>query len=521
MCIFAACAARQGDRLKNALYRKYRPVGFDGIIGQDVIVSTLIHQIERGTLSHAYLFTGSRGTGKTSCAKILARAVNCLSPVNGSPCGKCEVCRALASPSNIDIVEMDAASNNGVDKIRELRENVDYMPSVGKYKVYIIDEVHMLSVSAFNALLKTLEEPPEHVIFVLCTTEVHKLPATILSRCMRFDFRLVPEDKLCALVTDIFAKEGVKAEKEAIAHIARLGEGSVRDTLSVADRCMNAADGVLTYSLVLDITGSGSAEDTETLMSGIIDANAAAVVRKTEELASRGKSPLQISRELTVLSRDLILIISGASEDVAASPEGMTRLRALASRTNVPFLVRLVKALGEADAELRYSSSPRITLECALLSLCISPSPTHSGESSPGRAALAAEGGKEQAAPGSAAPTVRREDMRAVTILGRLRHALRARGELRLFGEYASLPDDCAAVRGDTFTVYVPASSVAAYAEERNMRVAQECLTGICGLRLEVGEMPPSTQSRVDVLVSAARGLETEVVDGKGRKLRR
>ena len=198
--------------MKTALYRKYRPSTFDGVIGQDVIVSTLVHQIERGALSHAYLFTGSRGTGKTSCAKIFARAVNCKHPVNGSPCGECEVCKALASPSNLDIVEMDAASNNGVDKIRELRENIDYMPSVGKYKVYIVDEVHMLSPGAFNALLKTLEEPPAHVIFVLCTTEVHKLPATILSRCMRFDFRLVPLDKLAALVADIFAKEGVKAD---------------------------------------------------------------------------------------------------------------------------------------------------------------------------------------------------------------------------------------------------------------------------------------------------------------------
>ena len=508
--------------MKNARYRTSRPSPFDGIRGQDVLVSTLVHQIERGTLSHAYLFTGSRGTGKTSCAKIFARAVNCLHPVGGSPCGECEVCRALASPSNLDIAEMDAASNNGVDKIRELRENVDYMPSVGRYKVYIVDEVHMLSVSAFNALLKTLEEPPEHVIFVLCTTEVHKLPATILSRCMRFDFRLVPEDKLRALVADIFSKEGVKAEPEAIAHIARLGEGSVRDTLSVADRCMNAADGVLTYGLALDITGSGSAEETASLAESVLSSDAAAVVRKTEELASRGKSPSQISRELTVLARDLILIISGAEEDVTASPEGTARLRDLASRTNVGFLVRLVKALGEADAELRYSSSPRIVLECALLSLCVLPEPlpTHSGESVPGPAAATANGGKERSAQPSRQPP-QGEDMRAVSVLGRLRHALRARGELRLFGEYASLSDAGVTLRDGVFTVFVSPSSFPVFADERNMRVAQECLSDVGRIRLVVEKLTEAAENRTDILVGCAKGLETEVVDGKGRRLRR
>ena len=508
--------------MKTALYRKYRPSTFDGVIGQDVIVSTLVHQIERGMLSHAYLFTGSRGTGKTSCAKIFARAVNCLHPVGGSPCGKCEVCRALESPSNLDIVEMDAASNNGVDKIRELRENVDYMPSVGRYKVYIIDEVHMLSSGAFNALLKKLEEPPAHVIFVLCTTEVHKLPATILSRCMRFDFRLVPQDKLAALVSDIYAREGVKAEKRAIEHIARMGEGSVRDTLSVADRCMNATGGVLTYDAVLDITGAGSTEETASLAESVIDADAAAVVRKTEDLASRGKSPSQIGRELIVLARDLILIISGASEDVSASPENMDRLRGLASRTNVAFLVRFVRELSGAEAELRYSSSPRIVLECALLSLCAPALPTHSGESSPGPAAATVPAGnKANEGPDTGeAGGVRREDMKAVAMLGHLRHALRTRGELRLFGEYAALPDDCVRTENGDFVVLVPASSLAVFADEGNMRVVQACLDDLGGRRLVVRELPPSSESRLELLLRCAKGLDVEVVDGKGRKLR-
>ncbi|MBP5466478.1 MAG: DNA polymerase III subunit gamma/tau, partial [Clostridia bacterium] len=199
-----------------ALYRKYRPVDFKGIIGQDHIVQKLVNQIETGRTGHAYLFTGTRGTGKTSTAKIFAKAVNCLSPENGSPCGKCASCKALSDPSNIDVIEIDAASNNGVNEIRDLRENVQYPPVSAKYKVYIIDEVHMLTGAAFNALLKTLEEPPKHVIFILATTEAHKIPATILSRCMRFDFKLVPTEKIAKLIADIYDEAGKKYDIEAI-----------------------------------------------------------------------------------------------------------------------------------------------------------------------------------------------------------------------------------------------------------------------------------------------------------------
>ena len=527
--------------MKTAIYRKYRPSTFDGVIGQDVIVRTLRNQIERGALSHAYLFTGSRGTGKTSCAKIFARAVNCLHPVGGSPCGECEVCRALASPSNLDITEMDAASNNGVDKIRELRENIDYMPSVGRYKVYIVDEVHMLSSSAFNALLKTLEEKPAHDIFVLCTTEVHKLPATILSRCMRFDFRLVPAEKLQALLADIFAREGVKAEDKALAHIARLGEGSVRDTLSVADRCVNAVSGTLTYADVLEITGAGSAEEIASLAESVMASAAGAVVRKVEDLAARGRSPSQISHELTVLARDLLLLISGAEEDVTASPETLARMKTLASRVGAGYLVKFVRELGVAEAELRYSSSPRIVLECALLSLCDLPGPEHSGGSEPGRAAGTEQGERNaersgndnektaETAKAAEAPQAsggdgrggRKEDMKAVSVLGHIRHALRTRGELRLFGEYAALRDDAVRLRGNDFVVSVPASSTEVFAEESRMRTVQACLGDIGGLRLVIEELPPEAETRLDTLLRCAEGLATEVVDGKGRKLRR
>ena len=227
------------------LYRKYRSQKFEDVIGQDPIITTLTNQIKRGRIGHAYLFTGSRGVGKTSCARIFARAVNCLHPVNGSPCGECEVCKTLAA-DNVDIIEMDAASNNGVDDARDIREKVKYMPVACKYKVYIIDEVHMLTGGAFNALLKTIEEPPDHVIFILATTEPQKLPQTILSRCIRFDFRLVPTDVLAKHIARIYDAEGIKYTADAVEEIARLGEGSVRDALSVADTLASAADEITT-----------------------------------------------------------------------------------------------------------------------------------------------------------------------------------------------------------------------------------------------------------------------------------
>ena len=238
-----------------ALYRKYRPRTFDDVIGQDHIINTLRNQIVKGKISHAYLFTGTRGTGKTSTAKIFARAVNCPEAAahNGNPCGTCEVCKALEN-ANVDVIEMDAASNNGVDYARDIREKVQFPPVCGRYKVYIIDEVHMLSTGAFNALLKTLEEPPAHAIFILCTTEVHKIPATILSRCMRFDFRLVPASQLTKLIADIYDKEGKSYERAAVAAIAQAGEGSVRDCVSIADRCMAVSD-KLTYKQVTDVLG--------------------------------------------------------------------------------------------------------------------------------------------------------------------------------------------------------------------------------------------------------------------------
>ena len=220
------------------LYRKYRPKVFADVVGQPQVTVTLRNELQAGRIAHAYLFTGSRGTGKTTCAKILAKAVNCLHPVEGDPCGDCEICRGIDSGAVMDVVEIDAASNNGVENIRNLREEASFTPAAARYRVYIIDEVHMLSIGAFNALLKTLEEPPAHVIFILATTEVHKLPATILSRCQRFDFKRIASEDIADRLSDVAKREGAALEREAALLIARLADGALRDALSLLDQCM-------------------------------------------------------------------------------------------------------------------------------------------------------------------------------------------------------------------------------------------------------------------------------------------
>ena len=290
-----------------ALYRKYRPSTFDEVIGQDHIITTLRNQILQDKISHAYLFTGTRGTGKTSTAKIFARAVNCPNAKehNGNPCGSCSVCQSSGS-QNLDIIEMDAASNNGVDYARDIREKVQYPPVNGRYKVYIIDEVHMLSTGAFNALLKTLEEPPAHALFILCTTEVHKIPATILSRCMRFDFRLVPTATLTELVSSIYDKEGRKYDKAAVAAIAQAGEGSVRDTVSIADRCLSVSNDVLTYNDVVEVLGVSSKSSIASLARAVLSNDTSAILAETNKLVSEGKDVARLNKDLSLYMRDLL-----------------------------------------------------------------------------------------------------------------------------------------------------------------------------------------------------------------------
>ncbi len=352
-----------------ALYRKYRPRTFNEVIGQDHIVKTLINQIKLDKISHAYLFCGSRGTGKTSTAKIFAKAINCTSSKDGSPCLECDVCKSLDG-TNIDVLEIDAASNNGVDEIRELREKVKYPPVVGKYKVYIIDEVHMLSTSAFNALLKTLEEPPAHTVFVLATTEVHKLPATILSRCLRFDFKLVSLEELSSLLKKVLDSENVKYDEQAINIIARAGEGSVRDTLSIADRCVSFAGDELTYQKVLAVLGVSEREILIKITDHILTKNVGEALVELDKVLSQGKSPLVFSNDLISYFRDLLLVYTLADksrEIVVVKDDIFEKMKAQATKENYAVMVKAIEVLSEIEQELRYSVQPRIVLETAII----------------------------------------------------------------------------------------------------------------------------------------------------------
>ncbi len=354
-----------------ALYRKYRPRTFGEVVGQDHIVKTLINQIKFDKISHAYLFTGSRGTGKTSTAKIFAKAINCLHPVDGSPCGECEVCKALDG-TNMDVLEIDAASNNGVDEIRDLREKVKYPPVVGKYKVYIIDEVHMLSTSAFNALLKTLEEPPSHTVFILATTEVHKLPATILSRCIRFDFRLVSLEDLSSLLKKILKEEGVTYDEQAINVIARAGEGSVRDTLSIADRCVSFAGSDLTYEKVVSVLGVSERDTLISVSEKMLEKNVGETLVLLDKVLSQGKSPLVFASDMISYFRDLLLIYSlkeKAREIVVVKDDVYEKMKAQATDGNYSEILKAIEVLSEIEQDLRYSVQPRIILETAVIKI--------------------------------------------------------------------------------------------------------------------------------------------------------
>ena len=354
-----------------ALYRKYRPQTFSDVVGQNHIVKTLVNQIQFDKISHAYLFTGSRGTGKTSIAKIFARAINCSNLKNGSPCGECDVCKSLEG-TNIDILEIDAASNNGVDEIRDIREKVKYPPVVGRYKVYIIDEVHMLSISAFNALLKTLEEPPKQTVFILATTEVHKLPATILSRCLRFDFKLVSLENLTNHLKKILDLESVKYEDSAVNIIARAGEGSVRDMLSIADRCVSFAGSDLTYQKVVDVLGVSEREVLIKMAENIIGKDVGASLTELDKVLSTGKSALVFSNDLISYFRDLLLIYSlkeKSREIVVVKDDIYSLMQAQAQAENYAEILKAIEVLSGVEQELRYSAQPRIVLETAIIKI--------------------------------------------------------------------------------------------------------------------------------------------------------
>ena len=356
-----------------ALYRKFRPTEFGDVKGQDHIITTLQNQIKANRIGHAYLFCGTRGTGKTTVAKIFAKAVNCEHPVDGSPCGECEMCRSIAAGTSMNVIEIDAASNNGVDNIREIREEVAYRPTEGRYKVYIIDEVHMLSIGAFNALLKTLEEPPEYVIFILATTEVHKIPITILSRCQHYDFKRISIETITDRMKELMDTEHVDVEDKALRYIAKAADGSMRDALSLLDQCIAFYMGQkLTYDNVLEVLGAVDTDVFSRLLRKVIDRDVAGVLDVVEDLVMQGRELTQLAADFTWYLRNLLLVkTSDNIEDVLdVSTENMAQLREEAQMIEPDMLFRYIRIFSELSNQLKYATQKRVMLEVALIKLC-------------------------------------------------------------------------------------------------------------------------------------------------------
>ena len=360
-----------------ALYRRYRPARFDDFVGQEAIIRTLRSQVMSGRIAHAYLFCGTRGTGKTSTAKVFARAVNCENPDRGEPCGQCAACRALLAESSLDILEIDAASNNGVDEIRDLREKVKYPPQSGRYRVYIIDEVHMLSQGAFNALLKTLEEPPAYVVFILATTEPQKLPATILSRCQRFDFHRIPMNQIIARMRVAVEQEGIAAEDAALARIARAAEGGMRDAWSIMDMCLGYAqeDGAgLTEALVLRVLGAADRGFLFDFADRLIGADAAGALEMIDGMMRMGREVQVFVRDVSAHLRALMLADVCGEEHAAdlldVTQEDAAAYVAQARRTSHTRLMRMLDLFLASETDMKWASQPRFALETAAIRAC-------------------------------------------------------------------------------------------------------------------------------------------------------
>ena len=365
-----------------ALYRKWRPKTFDDVYGQPHVTKTLRNQLESGRISHAYLFTGSRGTGKTSCAKILSKAVNCLNPVNGSPCNECEICKGIDNGSILDVIEIDAASNNGVDNIRDLREEANFTPVNAKYRVYIIDEVHMLSIGAFNALLKTLEEPPSHVIFILATTEIHKLPATILSRCQRFDFkRISPEDIIARLIY-VSKQENVTITPNAASLVARIADGGMRDALSLLDRCFTIGD-YIDEEAVNSAAGIAGAVHLFSFSEYIKNSDYTSALKLISKLHNESCDIDVLCTELTLHLRNLMVAktVPDCEGLVICSADELEKLKARAAEMKLSKILDCIGILEETAKTIKNASNKKIQFEAAVIKMC---SPAVSGNVSEG-----------------------------------------------------------------------------------------------------------------------------------------
>ena len=355
-----------------ALYRKWRPADFDDVKGQDAIVTTLRNQIKADRIGHAYLFCGTRGTGKTTVAKIFAKAVNCEHPVDGRPCGECAMCKSIAAGSSMNVIEIDAASNNGVEDIRKIREEVQYSPTEGRYKVYIIDEVHMLSIGAFNALLKTLEEPPSYVIFILATTETHKIPITILSRCQRYDFKRISIETITARLEELMKAENINVEDKALRYIAKAADGSLRDALSLLDQCLAFYLGQdLKYDNVLEVLGAVDTEVFSRLLRMVLAADTTGCIRLLEDLIMQGRDLGQFVVDFVWYLRNLLLIKTSedAQDVIDMSSDNLALLKEESGLIDDDTLMRYIRIFSELSNDVKYSTQKRIMIEIALIKL--------------------------------------------------------------------------------------------------------------------------------------------------------
>lgn len=356
-----------------ALYRKWRPDEFEEVKGQEHVVTTLKNQITHDRVGHAYLFCGTRGTGKTTVAKLFAKAVNCEHPLeDGSPCNECASCRAIQAGSSLNVIEIDAASNNGVDNIRDIRDEVQYSPTEGKYKVYIIDEVHMLSIGAFNALLKTLEEPPSYVIFILATTESHKIPITILSRCQRYDFRRISLETIYERLAELLAREEIEAEEKAVRYIAKAADGSMRDALSLLDQCIAFYLGQkLTYDKVLEVLGAVDVEVFNRLITHIAANAAMEALQVIDEIVWQGRELSQFVTDFTWYMRNLLLIkvSNHVNDQLDISAENLESMKQTAEQVDLNALMRYIRVFSEMSNQIRYATQKRVTLELSVIKL--------------------------------------------------------------------------------------------------------------------------------------------------------
>ena len=354
-----------------AFYRKYRPSTFTDVVGQKHITTTLENAVKSGKTSHAYLFTGSRGTGKTSCAKILSKAVNCLNPQNGNPCNECEICKGIDNGAILDIIEIDAASNNGVDNIRDLREEANFTPANAKYRVYIIDEVHMLSIGAFNALLKTLEEPPAHVIFILATTEVHKLPSTILSRCQRFDFKRIPPEDMAVRLKEVAEKENLKLADDGAMLIARIADGAMRDALSLLDRC-SSCEGVIDSAAVASSAGLAGREYIFELCDCILEKNSANALEVIDKLYNDSCDMERLITELTSHFRNLMVskAVKNFEDMIICSQGEIEIIREQSAKTTLATIMSCIDILTASASTMKQGANRRTSAELCIIRLC-------------------------------------------------------------------------------------------------------------------------------------------------------